>query len=304
MTDKPEDELEIVVEAEKPGADTTIEAKPNGAETAVAAKAPVVEPDAAIEKLRADLASERAARAEAERRATAAEQGTVRAQTEAQKSDLQLVTGAIDTVKLTDENLKRAYADAASAGDWETAANVQSEMAKNAAKLIQLEQGKAALEEAPKPVARPAVTDQVEQIARSLSPKSADWVRTHPQYITDARLNRRLLAAHNLAETDGHALDSPEYFAAVEGTLGLSTPGDRPLSVALETDDNPLSAASDRAPDRTPAAAPPSRGGGGKRVVRLTPAEVEAAELSGMTAAEYAAQKDRIDREKSGQRLN
>jgi hypothetical protein len=304
MTDKPDTddlEIEIVPEALEAGTPDV-----NGA--TVEAKSDVADTDGALAKLRADLEADnarlKAEAADANRRAAAAEGTAVQAQTAAQQSDLQLITGAIEQVKTTASVLQRNYAEAASAGDWEAASKIQWEMSEAAANLKQLEQGKASLESAPKPAApQPRADDPVEAVAAQLSSKSADWVRAHPEFIRNPNLNRRLLAAHNLAETDGHPLDSPGYFEAIEQTLGLRLPGEtRPAAGAT---DNPLSDASDPMTARStpPAAAPVNRGNGGKRVVRLTPAQVEAAELSGLTAQQYAAQLERIEREKAGASL-
>lgn len=304
MIDKPEDEIEIEI-ADPPVTDeVVVDDKPNGVTApAVAAKPAEIDTEAALAKLKGELAAANADRLAAERRATAAEGSAVQAHTAAQASDLQLITGAIDQVKASADIMRRNYAEAAAAGDWEATAKIQWEMSEAAANLKQLEQGKSALENAPKPTApAAAAVDPVENLARGMEnerfPRSAAWIRAHPEYARDTRLYRKLIAAHNLADTDGHAPDSDDYFAAVEQTLGIRLPGERAIATPVATVESPLSSAAAPVERGSPAAAPVSRNTGGKRVVRLSQAQVEAAELSGMSPAQYAQELDRIEREK------
>ena len=234
----------------------------------------------------------------AEARARAAEEARHQAEMQVheargtvQETNLHLVTNAIDTLRQSNEIAKANYKAAMSNGDYDAAAGYQEEMANHAAKLLQLEQGKQALENTPqptKPVARPS--DPVEAFASQLSTRSADWVRRHPQFVTDPRLNQKMIAAHNMAVADGHAADSDDYFAAVEGLLGVRK---------AATVEEPLSSASRRS--TPPPAAPVSRETRGGNVVRLTAEEREMAEMMKMTPEEYA--KNKVALKKEG-RLN
>jgi hypothetical protein len=264
---------------------------------AVSDAAPVIEPEEGLETLKQRLASERAARVEAERRAQSAEQVVVATKNEAQDANLHLVTNAIETVKQNSAVLKRNYAEAMAASDFVAAAEAQEQMAANSAKLLQLEQGRIALENAPKqqvmqPV-RPA--DPVEALAAQLSPRSAAWVRANPQFARDSRLYAKMIAAHNLAVADGISPDTDEYFETVESTLKMTRN-------AAPASDDPMSAAAQPVSRRTPPpAAPVSRSGStpGSRpnVVRLTSAEREMAQMMGMTEQEYAKNKLALQRE-------
>jgi hypothetical protein len=259
--------------------------------------APVIEPEEGLETLKQRLESERAARVEAERRAQSAEQVVVATKNEAQDANLHLVTNAIETVKQNSAVLKRNYAEAMAAGDYAAAAEAQEQMSGNSAKLLQLEQGRIALENAPKqqvmqPV-RPA--DPVEALASQLSPRSAAWVRSNPQFARDSRLYAKMIAAHNLAVADGLSPDTDEYFETVESTLKMTRN-------AAPASDDPMSAAAQQVSRRTPPpAAPVSRSGStpGSRpnVVRLTSAEREMAQMMGMTEQEYAKNKLALQRE-------
>ena len=68
-------------------------------------------------------------------------------------------------------------------------------LAGNAAKLAQLEAGKNALEKAPKPVPR-APADPVEAYVAEVAPqwpRSAQWLRSHPDFVTDKNKNQQML---------------------------------------------------------------------------------------------------------------
>lgn len=250
--------------------------------------------DNSLETLKEQLERERQARAEAERRANEAAQSAYQAQAEAQDSNLHLVTNAIETVNQTQSILKANYRDAMSAGDYDTAAEIQSEMSANAAKLLQLEQGRQALEAAPRQEApRPYTADPVEALASQLSPRSADWVRRHPEYATDPRLYNKMLAAHNLAVADGINPDTDDYFSSIEDTLRIRSRD--------EYEDATSSAAKPLQRRSAPPAAPVSRSGTGTGTrpnrVTLTAEEREMASMMGMTPEEYGRNKLALKKE-------
>lgn len=248
-----------------------------------------------IKKLKKQLADEQAARVAAEQRAREAESGEVKAKTDVQATQLDLVKGAITTVSQALDVLEGKYAEAAAAGDWAAAAKVQRDIGTNSAKLLQLENGKSALEKAPKPVMRQP-TDQVEAYINNIGseyPKSRQWLRDHPEYIRDDKKNQEMIAAHNLALARGEIADSPGYFSDIEDTLRISNRpaadvgGEGDTEVALSDAARPTS---QRSP--APPAAPPSRSGNGAgsrpNVVRLSADQREIAKLNGMTDEEYA----------------
>ena len=254
--------------------------------------------DSSLNALKEQLERERQARLEAERRANEAAQTAYHAKNEAQDTNLHLVANAIETVKQTNDILKGNYRDAMSAQDFELAAEIQAEMSSNAAKLLQLEQGKQALESAPKYEApEPFIADPVEALASQLSYRSAEWVRQNPQFATDARLYSKMIAAHNLAMADGIEPDSDDYFDSIETTLRLRQPA---------REESPTSMASEPVKRRSaPPAAPVSRSGAapGTRPnrVTLTAEERDMAEMMQMTPEEYA--KNKLALKKEG-RLN
>jgi len=284
MSTKDEDQIEIEIDdAASPVTDEVkVEVVPDST------KKRVVEPDDGLEALKVALQQEKAARLAAEQRAQDAAQFAYSAQNEAHDSNLSLVSNAIATVGQTNEILKANYREAMSVGDYDRASDIQVEMASNQAKLLQLEQGKQALENQSRPQApQPYQSDPVEALASQLSPRSANWLRAHPEFATDQRLYQKMLAAHNLAVADGHRVDSDDYFAEIEGTLRINRP-----EPAEDHSDPTQQAAQVTQRRSAPPAAPVSRSGTapGTRpnTVRLTAQQIEMAELMGMTPQQYA----------------
>jgi len=263
-----------------------------------------IDPDEGIQDLKLKLETERQARYEAEKQARMAEERAYRASTDVHDSNLQLVRNAIETVKVTSDNLKRAYSEALSVGDYEKSAEIQEAMSLNAARLMELERGRVAMENAPPPSA-PAPQqpiDPVEALASQLSPRSGDWLRRNPQCATDPRLYQKMVAAHNLAVADGYAPDSNDYFDFIEDTLKINRRQTSQSPRTQTEDDEPLSSASKPVQRRSaPPAAPVSRAGTptGQRPnqVRLTRQEAETARDLGMSEEEYARNKMLLQKE-------
>lgn len=254
-----------------------------------------IEPEEGLEALRAQLERERSARINAEKNAREANESAFRANNEVQDSNLHLVNNAIDTVKQNNEILKSNYRDAMSSGDYDQAAEAQQAMSTNAAKLLQLEQGRQALEERPKQAPpRQVPSDPVEALASQLTARSAEWVRRNPQCATDQRMYQKMIAAHNLAVADGYQADTDDYFSVIEDTLKLNR--------RMQNDDDATAEAAKPTQRRSsPPAAPVTRSGTGTgtrpNTVRLNSAEREMAQMMGMTDQEYAKNKLALQRE-------
>lgn len=246
-----------------------------------------------IQELKNRLEKEKQARFEAERNAHMALESAVSAKNEVQDTNLHLVRNAIDTVKRNNDILKYNYSEAMSVGDYNKAAELQETMSMNAAKLMELERGRAHMESSPKiaPPAAPRHSDPVEELAAQLSPRSAEWVRRNPQCVTDQRMFQKMIAAHNLAIADGYTPDSDDYFGLIEDTLKIG----KRVAVDQEDDDAMSSAAKVTQRRSAPPAAPVSRGGTGTgsrpNEVRLTREEAEMARDLGMSEKDYARNK-------------
>lgn len=289
MSDATED-LKIEIEEDpQPAPDVVVEEAPKEASS----EAPSAED--ALKELRGQLESERLARAAAEERARQEALRAHSAHSEVEDANLQIVNTAIDQVKTVGTNLKAQLAAAYRAQDFETVAELQEAISINASRLTQLENGKQAMEAQPKREApQVAPADPVEALASQLSPRSAAWVRAHPDFARDPVKMQRMIAAHNLATADGIAPDTDEYFSTIETTLRI-----KPQEA--EADDPTATAAKVTQRRAAPASAPVSRSGAapGTRpnTIRLTREEIEAAEISGMTPEQYARNKYALTKE-------
>lgn len=258
----------------------------------------VVTPEEALGNLQKQLDSERTLRVAAESRANESAKAEARARGERQETQVDFVKGAIARLSGEGDALELKYAEHAAAGDWAAAGKVQRQMGKNEAELLQLQNGLKRLEAEPKPVPRTAA-DPVEDAVSTMTPKSAAWVRAHPEFVRDPAKFNRMLAAHSMALADGHPVESPGYFASIETLLGVTpaaaTPREDPES-NLTTGDDAVTEAAKPKGGRTGAApaAPPSRSGAGPGSkpgrVTLTPQQVEMAAHMGMSNEEYARQ--------------
>ena len=221
-----------------------------------------VKPEDGMEELKRQLEAERARRQEAERLAHEANERERMARNDKDDSDIQLVANAIQTLNRDSEILKSNYAMALKNGDFTRAAEINGEMNETAAQLQQLQNGLEAMKAKPKAQPQPLrSSDPVEAFAAQLTPRSADWVRAHPEFVKDARLNRKMIAAHELAVADGYAPDSDGYFSAIEQTLKVSQ------RAQPEEDASATAAKVTQRRDAAPAAAPVSRGGSSRNNV-------------------------------------
>jgi hypothetical protein len=226
--------------------------------------------------LREQLAAEKAGRAAAEKRLLQAAREVHSARSEVDETNLQLVVNAIDTVGRDIELLSQAHTQALQNGDYDRATRIQREMSANEAKLLQLNNGREAMENAPRqPEPQLPPADPVEAFAAQLSPRSADWVRRHPEFVNDPRLNSKMIAAHNLAVADGIPTDTDDYFAAIEETLKIGS-----RSVQTDTGDQYAAKVVQRR-DAAPAAAPANRGNQStsSNAIRLNRDQLEMAEM-------------------------
>ena len=255
-----------------------------------------LEPEIGIKELKAQLEKERNARFEAEKRAKEATDNARSSKMDVERTNLQLLETAIETIKQDQAALKGRLRDAMQMGDHETVFDVQEQIAKNTFKLENIEDGRKRLESQIKNPAIETNNDPVEALASQLTPRSAEWVRNHPQCVTDQRLYQKMIASHNLAVADGYVPDSDDYFEFIEDTMKLNQRSEPRREARIEEDDSPLSSASTATKQRTaPPAAPVSRtassGQPRNNVVRLTRDEREMAQMMGMTDQEYAKNK-------------
>lgn len=200
------------------------------------------------------------------------------------------VLTAIAAEQSTIDKAEADYAAAASAGDWQSTAKAQRELAIASARLDRLQDSKANLDtvrerqktEPPPRHAEPSVEDRISRMPG----EAQTWLRAHPEFVTDQGKNAKIGKTHNyLVDVKGVAAFSPEYFDALDAEFGFKKEPD-----TIQPETRP-------APQRRsiPMTAPPSRDvptASGKRAtpqMTLTPEERIIARNS-FTAADMTAE--------------
>lgn len=251
---------------------------PDDAIEATDAEVPI---DVGIQKLKEQLEAAKAEKQALALRVREAENNAFNALTDKRDTDILLIDGSIAELERNDTLLVAALAEANAIGDYAKAAELQREMVLTAQRIDKLRDGKDEFERKPIPKPEPVEvreSDPVEELAIQLTPKSADWIRAHPECVTDPNMNRRMVAAHNIADTTpGVKVDSPEYFRIIEQMLYPHK------QETTEVADDPISDAGRSAPQ----AAPVSRGGSARNTITLSKAQREMAADLGMSEKEY-----------------
>lgn len=253
----------------------------------------------AIDALQAQLDAANRRAAEAEERARSNESKLSAANDRVAQSDYDRVQGYIAAAKAKQDSIKRAIKSASELGDHDKFAELQTELATVATRLLQYEDAKVDLEtkhhrEKAERDARPERVepqqnvDPFEARISGLSAKSQAWLREHPECVTDEAENAKVLWAHKDAVKKGIRVDSPQYFDHLENLMGFTnSDGDDDGEVDIET---PRSESRRSLP-----AAPVSRDTRMGQVApgkyRLSREEVDIANSLGMTPAKYAENK-------------
>lgn len=243
--------------------------------------------------LQADTERERSARKAADAKAARAVADADHARREATSARADVIDSQYDTVAT---GLASAQAEAAAAeaeyaaafekGDALAMAKAQRKIANAEARSVRLDEAKAELEvrkreprraerEPQRERAQTAQDDPVESYLAGRSAPTQKWLRAHTEWITDARKNAKLTAAHMDAVAEGLEADTADYFDHVETFIGLRKQQNGNGRDATNTTTQPKRKTS------VPAApVHQSSGGtnGGSREVRLTPGEARAAQ--------------------------
>lgn len=276
----------------EPKPDIVIESAPEVSKTDVKTA------DEGVAELKKRLEASEDAQRRLERERNEAVKRAYAAKAEADESNKLLFNTSQSQLVEQNKWLKNQFALALQNGDHAAAADLQEAMALNQAKFLQFHNGEQSLKERPREEP-PLPLDPVEAFIASaqLGPRPAAWIRAHPEYATNQRMTQKMIAADNVADGDGFARGTDEYFARVEEILKINQ---RAPTRAVQDDDadDQYSDASKPTSGRqtAPAAIPVSRdvstSGTRQRTIRLSAAEAEAAEMSGITHEEYARNRD------------
>lgn len=283
--------------------------------------------------LRAQVRREKQRADAAEARAEAGEETTAQALDGKAQADLNVLKGAKTQLETSQASLKEKLAAAHADGDFNAVADITADMTKVSTQLTNVEGGIIALENYPKQQealrrrGEPA-EQKFHQITKGMHPVAKQWFKDNPDYWQDDTKLKRVIRAHeNVMDSDDPPEpNTPEYLEAVEAELGKRDPnfvaggrsrtsgGGRGNGGGGEggefEDEEALSEAAEgdrRNGARPPAAAAPSRRGqlsggggsgpGGGRQVRLSKEQQEAADISGVSHEEYAANLTNLKKE-------
>lgn len=247
-----------------------------------------------LEEKKREADEARREKAEAIRRAAEKEREVNTYKVEARDSQLTSFVNAIASYERDAEMLERDYANTLAEGDYGKAAKLQRQMAQVESKLMQLNQGKASVEERlemeryraanpePLPPVHQVPSDPLEAQIQGLSPAAQSWVRSNQYVLTDQTARNAMTAGHFNALARNIRVDSPEYFQFIENEIANAgvppsnaPPQARSYNPAVTA--APVSRSSSTI-TRTP------RG----ISITLTPAQREAARDNGMSDEEYA----------------
>jgi hypothetical protein len=228
---KKDDDDEIVV-IEEPSDDGAVIDKPGD----------VVEES--VEELRAQLEEERRRREEAESRSRSASEQVETAATRLLNSNMQVIENALAKEEAAKKDLRAQVIAAKERGDYDAETEALDQLQQTNLRINRLSEGKTELERQIENV-KNTPEDPVERFVANMAPKSAAWVRSHPDYVTDEAKRADLEAAHYKALSMRLQVGTPAYFEAVEQELGLR---DSEIEIAPQRQQ--------RTPSRPPAARP------------------------------------------------
>jgi Skp family chaperone for outer membrane proteins len=238
MTDLPdENEIEVPIVDEQP-VEVVLEGEKGQEETVDEREAALKDMKAQLDEVNRRHEQEKIARMRAEQYAMEQAKAAQYTQADLHQSNLQVVNSGIENMQQTISQAKRALADATAAGDYNAVAEANEVLAWAHTQLNELSSGKRNIERhlqsiqtsegrvadqqpqyAPPP--QPQTPEQqFEGLLSRLTPKSAAWMREHPNAAND--LNK-LSAAHQAATVlKGITPETPEYFSFIESELGIS----------------------------------------------------------------------------------
>jgi hypothetical protein len=230
-----EEEIVVTIDDEKPLADTAAQTKEQQDDAAKIQDPAVKDLAAQYKELEAENNQRAEREAAANRRAEEAHRAAQEAIREAEAAKAQARSSNADTINTAlasataeVEAAKRDIKLAGEAGDYEALADAQERLAAAKSLALRYDEAKADLEaakqEQPKRREAPqerVPADPVESYIAGRSAPTAQWLRSHTDYITDPRKNAKMNAAHHDAVAEGFAPDTPQYFEHVEKFLGL-----------------------------------------------------------------------------------
>lgn len=223
MADLDDDAITVTLPAEEGGAVIT---KIEGGKQAVQQDDPISDLKGQFEQLKGTLNNTTQRLVGAERELDTTRQELANTKKEVTTSQLDTVVTGLQAAEADGNAAEKDYVSAFEAGDAAAMARAQRKMAAAETRIARLKEAEGDLKD--QAAAKPAVRqetrqqpshDPVETFTKGMSSKSAAWIRSHPDCVTDPKKNARMLAAHNLAMADDIPVDSDDYFARIEAGI-------------------------------------------------------------------------------------
>jgi len=209
----------------------------------------------------------------AEERVREREQEASQSKIRAEDAEYDAILNAIGAAESEAEGAQRDIALSSEAADSKGVADASRRLARAEGRLVQLQDGKDAIERAKtaqaarektqpqtqKPTTQPTVDEYINQLPNLLQ-SQRDWLRSHPDALTDQRKNARLQGAHFEAEEKNLQPGTPKYFSFLEERLGYK---EAEVSDVEEEDEGPVTPVQARRPARASMpepAGPPTTG--------------------------------------------
>lgn len=292
---------ESLEQTETKPAQTKTESPPEENEEVTALRKQVEAFKAAEKSQKDAVEAERQRAEEAQRRYHEAQTENTRHQEETLQARYDAVLTALEGARIESESAQQAIENAQINADVKATSEAYRRLARAEANMAKLEDSKLAIEErakraqeAPK---EEGPSDPLERAIAGMPENVKTWVRRHPEYMTNQRLNVNMQKAHFDAVDEGHSFGSPGYMESVEIHLGLRQ---KPAPAATEEEDEevrPVQAKRNvvtQAPPTREAPSPSTGKAPSSSKITLSPEEREVARLSGIDEVTYAQNKVKL----------
>lgn len=232
----PDEAIEIELSGDDAG-DTVVDLAP--APEPKPAETPKPEEDSPLQKaLDAQTRAEELQRTaqrerdEAVRQTRDRDQELTRERGEREDAQYNSVLTAIAAEQASLDKAEQDYAIFASAGDHASAAKMQRTIGVAAARLDRLEENKLTFDQRreasktaqPEPQRAAPTPVGLEQQIATLPDDAKNWLRKHPEFMSDNAKNKKISAAHiYLTENKGISAFTPAYFDALDTEFGFKT---------------------------------------------------------------------------------
>jgi len=317
-------EPKVQEEEEKPAVTAGEQPESFGLQDPERDEAVLQQQDDNAEDLRRQLEALRRSEDAARQRAIQAEQQRDQAMryaqerhTAASNSQRDAVTSRMDSInsglaaaEAEIEEAKNAFRMAAVEQDIDAQVAAQMRLTEANTNKVNLTNGKAALERAIQTEKERLETQQRQQAQQpqpqqqqgdgldntNLPQTAKNWLRAHPEYMSDPRKNAKIQSLHWDVVDEGHQPFSDDYYASLEQHLGLRSKPRQDDADDEQEEVQPTRRSVVSAPVSREA---PSSTGRPAGQVRLTALQREAAKMAGITETEYAKQLTELNRAKA-----